>query len=733
MGNSASGFGQLQRAGVQRLVTDKRGKRKKRVKASRIKESVYGVFKEQGQDQQTKKGKVRVYLVTIIEEGMGNSKDKNYYSKEALAKAPNLFNKAKSYCDHPDAISEKTLPERSMRELVGWYSNCFVDNNPKTNKTRLRGKLHIFPDAKWLSDKIDTILEEDTAKDLFGISINAIGKTRPAVMNGEQVNYVEAFQRVDSADVVTEPAARGRFEKVLESRGGVRSRLVERVTASGSKRMREAASLTTKQMKKLADEATAAYNSDSPDEMKAALYDVQKALYNVTSISGKGSGQVNEEQYSNINPSPGGRESMATKVKSREGGRLRRRKVKAASGKGPDNKNISEPSPDDIEPRLEEADVEDEEDRGDVGEFDDFGDSSKKKTNESGGRRGRRRMVARSEEADDDDLEEDEDFEEDESLEDEGLEDEGMEDEDEGMEDEDEDGAMPPSSGAAAPTGGGAPGSSRMITADDDDGDDDDDDDMDDSGVDDDLGESDELPARSRNRGSRGRRAMGRESGKKRRRGTREASFDGGLGKSGSKSLPKGGDPTRGYEDSDEDWGSEDKSTSGVGKSYKIKTSRFSRNRKARKIVAPVVKEANRRIEILTQKIHRLRESVGDKNEMIERYKGVIRFHNSKVEARRLLESAVEKEMLPEGYAVTLEPKLYGLSHDRQVREIRFHSRLLESTKEAIVGEGRLMESVEGVGVRGGAASGSRTAENENSDLVEAIAGDGIPMKSEDE
>ena len=160
----------------------------------------------------------RVYDVAIIEEGLGNSKDKNYYSGEALKKATPLFNGAKAYCDHPDAIEEKALPERSMKDVVGWYSDCFTDMNPKTQKVRLRGKLHIFSEAKWLTDKIDTVLSDPAApKDLFGISINAVGRTRPATMDGEQVNYVEEFQRVDSADVVTEPAARGGFLRILES------------------------------------------------------------------------------------------------------------------------------------------------------------------------------------------------------------------------------------------------------------------------------------------------------------------------------------------------------------------------------------------------------------------------------------------------------------------------------------------------------------------------------------
>src|SRR6266852_5962606 len=114
MGTPSSSMGQLMRAGIQKAPFQKR--KRKKVKASRIKESIAGAFAEQGKDEVRNKKRSRVYLVTIIEEGMGNSKDKNFYSGDALQTGAQLFNGAKAYADHPDAIKEKTLPERSMKE-----------------------------------------------------------------------------------------------------------------------------------------------------------------------------------------------------------------------------------------------------------------------------------------------------------------------------------------------------------------------------------------------------------------------------------------------------------------------------------------------------------------------------------------------------------------------------------------------------------------------------------------
>src|SRR6266576_3258213 len=736
MSNVSSQHGQLQRSGVQRLISDRKGKKRKKIRASRILESMgYNrAFTEKGFDERDKSSgqKTRVFLCTIIEEGLGNSKDKNFYSAQALQSGTKVFNGAKAYADHPDAITEKTLPERSMKDLVGWYSDCFVDKNPDTGKTRLRGKLHFFQDAKWLTDKIDTILTDPTAKGLFGISINAVGKTRQASMGGEEVNYVEEFQRVDSADVVTEPAARGKFDKMLESR---RSK-VNRIMAHKSKRTREAASLSPEKLKEVADSLVSAYNSDNPDETKEAAFAAARVLHAASSVSGKGPGQSNEEQYSNISPN-GGRESMARNKNRRmktstgsakRGFRKGKRRLQAAAGTGEDNEHVDEPDEGDIEGRLEEADVEDEEERGDIGDQKEHGS-------------GKYHQVKASREALEDEGLEDEGF-EDEGVEDEGL--EGMEDEgfeDEGLEDE-MGGEMPPGAqgggmpgaGQGGPAGGGAPGSSRTVAsaeADDDEGMDDDDDDLDD------MDESFEDESMERPNviaeGAGRRRSM---MTSRRRHGTREAdgssqggsikkaSYAGGLGHSGHSPLPKGADPTRGYDDSDEDYGKKDDSTSGVGKSYKLKTSRFARNRRMARVAKPIVREANRRIEFLTDRVMRLRESSRRKDEKIDMYRGKLRFIESERSARRLLREAVDKEILPENAPSTLYKTLLGLGEKQQIRKIKEAAYFIETATEGAAV--RMRESVDGSGARGGFASWGSAGQN--SELVDGLADLGVPM-----
>lgn len=674
----------------------------RRRRLARISESVGGThFFEQGVDEQTKpkvgkkKGKGRVYLVTIIEEGMGNSKDKNYYSKEALKAGPKLFNGSKAYADHPDAIQEKTLPERSMKDLVGWYSDCFVDQDPQTQRARLRGKLHFFADAKWLTDKIDTILTDPSAKNLFGISINAIGKTRPATISGEVVNYVEQFQRVDSADVVTEPAARGKFDQMLESKRGS-SRVA--VSRSGMKRARESGVVSPDKAKKIADSLVSGYNSDSPDEMKEAMISASKELYAASSVSGKGPGQVNEEMYSNINPA-GGKDMARPKLKASASGPVRKAKrkkhLRAAAGTGPDNETLEEPSPQDTASQITEADVEDEEGE-ELGDFDDYGDSSKK-VKASGKRRPLKKVAAEAAED-----------------EDEAFEDEGMEDED-----EDEIGAMP------APASPGSSTSMMSAEAEEDEAEEDEDEDGlgDEEGLEDDgedEGDDEGMFEAEEDEDDVAEEPAGvAESGRRRRMRSKEASLSGGLGKSGKSALPS---HAAGEYEEDYTKGPRDESTSAAGKSYKLKTSKFRKNKIARK----VAKEANRRIGFLEGELSRLRESGRAKERKIITYRGIIRHRNSVESARTILREAVKDEILPLGYARTLEPQLHGLNREEQIREVKRHARLLESTRDSVVSS--LMESVEGNGARGFAASwGSEEAGR--SELVDGLAADGIPIK----
>jgi hypothetical protein len=549
---------------------------------------------------------------------------------------------------------------------------------------------------------IDTIMTDESAKGLFGISINAVGKTRPANMGGEVVNYVEEFQRVDSADVVTEPAARGKFDKMLESKRGSSNRATKSVSKSVMSSHLKESGVPPKKAKEVADSLVAAYNSDNPDEVKQAAYEASKVLYGFSSISGKGPGQTNEEQYSNINPSGGGDSMKSPRLKtsrgSKEAGaklRFRKKKVlKAAAGTGPDNENLPEPSPEDT--RLAtESDVEDDEGE-DLGSFDDFGDSSKKV------------KASATKEAEEDEAEEDE-AEEDETEEaDEGLEDDGDGSQAPVMDDGDGDGDD--GDGADAMGAGGEGVDDDLGEALEDEGEEDEGEEgLEDEGEEDEGGEMGSIPSTMGGKGpiaeSRARRMKSKEACN--------------FGKSGKATLPS---HAIGEYDEDFKTPNKDSSTGASGKSYKLKTSKFRKNRLARR----VAHEANRRIGKLADGITRLRESLKAARRQNERLSGILAYNNSKRSAFKLLREAVRNELLDVGMARVMQRKLYGLNRDDQIIEIETTARLLESARRSTVAT--LRESVEGNGGRGTGAFRMESGGG-NSGLVEGFAADGIPMK----
>lgn len=202
--------------------------------------------------------------VCIIKRGLGNSRDRNYYSAEAIIGAAQLFEGRKAFADHPDRMQEQTLPERSIRDVIGWYDG--VKASP--NGDALYGTLHVLKSAKWLWDIILDLFDRDKL-DLIGISINAEGETRPAIVSGSNVDYVTRFTKVKSADVVTEPAAGGEFLQLLESRRGAKE--------GATKKMREA-KVSSDDLLGVVNALTTAVQSDDVGTVARAAHVAAKQL-----------------------------------------------------------------------------------------------------------------------------------------------------------------------------------------------------------------------------------------------------------------------------------------------------------------------------------------------------------------------------------------------------------------------------------------------------------------------
>lgn len=146
--------------------------------------------------------------VTLIKPGW--SANGRHYSATVLKNAASLFEGGQAYADHPGKTERKDRPERSVRDLVGWYSNVKQETDG-----RLTADFHIVQD--WLKPVVRASVTENAK--LAGLSINALGETRMGEVDGKRGIIVEGIVKHNSTDVVTTPAAGGKFESLLMSDG----------------------------------------------------------------------------------------------------------------------------------------------------------------------------------------------------------------------------------------------------------------------------------------------------------------------------------------------------------------------------------------------------------------------------------------------------------------------------------------------------------------------------------
>ena len=70
------------------------------------------------------------FRVILLKEGMGNSRDAYYYSRDAIISAVTVFEGRKIYSDHPSLAEEETRPERSVRDILGYFESVGAEEQP---------------------------------------------------------------------------------------------------------------------------------------------------------------------------------------------------------------------------------------------------------------------------------------------------------------------------------------------------------------------------------------------------------------------------------------------------------------------------------------------------------------------------------------------------------------------------------------------------------------------------
>ncbi len=151
-----------------------------------------------------------VWEVTLI--SAGDSANGRHYPADVLKKAAPLFEGVKAYADHPGRSESRERPERSVRDVIGWFEGVKYDAKAKA----LTAHLHLSEAAGSLRQLVLDAWNRGK-KDLIGLSINAEGQIQESIDGGKRKKTVTSISRVSSVDLVTEPAAGGRLEKLVAS------------------------------------------------------------------------------------------------------------------------------------------------------------------------------------------------------------------------------------------------------------------------------------------------------------------------------------------------------------------------------------------------------------------------------------------------------------------------------------------------------------------------------------
>jgi hypothetical protein len=140
-----------------------------------------------------------IHNVRLIRAGM--SLNRRDYSLDVLTKAAPLFEGVRAYANHPDWFDNG----RSVRDITGWFTNIRAGADG-IYATRHFSRNHAGLDAYEMA--VD-ILTGKAPPTLYGLSINAVGKTSTGKDTEGKFESVDEIVSVYSVDDVTTPAAGG--------------------------------------------------------------------------------------------------------------------------------------------------------------------------------------------------------------------------------------------------------------------------------------------------------------------------------------------------------------------------------------------------------------------------------------------------------------------------------------------------------------------------------------------
>jgi transcriptional regulator with XRE-family HTH domain len=185
--------------------------------SARTAESITDTFEARLLEAPSKDG--REWDIVIIEEGL--SLNGNFYPGKVLRSAIPLFEGAlvkgfelkRDFFDHLPEEIKAAIPTNDSH-VVGTIRNI-RERRTAEGKMALVGRFRTSDGIDWVPKML--MAQFNRGDGMLGFSIDATGRFEPAKVDGKTIRRILTIESVDSVDLVTRPAARGRFLRVVAS------------------------------------------------------------------------------------------------------------------------------------------------------------------------------------------------------------------------------------------------------------------------------------------------------------------------------------------------------------------------------------------------------------------------------------------------------------------------------------------------------------------------------------
>jgi hypothetical protein len=149
------------------------------------------------------------WRVQVCEFGLSATRD--VWTREFFQDGLPLLQAVQAYADHPTETEMRELPERSVRNLVGWFDNF------QLAAQGVDADFHIKRSAQWLRDDLLDAYNKGN-KSFYGFSVLFLTRqSRVQWTDGKPATMHEKLVKPVSIDVVTVAAAGGKVKYALAS------------------------------------------------------------------------------------------------------------------------------------------------------------------------------------------------------------------------------------------------------------------------------------------------------------------------------------------------------------------------------------------------------------------------------------------------------------------------------------------------------------------------------------